>query len=288
MARPKTTLADQAPDMNIEQAEALDSVQHAEVERMAVILRQFSDGIPFEPYRYELIIREHLSRSAEAMLAAGRALIVAKESLGHGDWLPFVERVGVEERVARRMIQAAFKFSDPKTIKLIEAAGNKSKLFELMVLDDEEIAELADGGTVVGLELDDVERMGTRELRAALRDARAEDQAKDKLLADKNTAIDRLTAEVQKARSRIQRATVDEQIVAATNDVAGVCIGLTAEILTPLREAAGRLLALSPDAGAAIAGHVTQVRQALDEISAEFNLGTVTSLVPDWATAEEE
>lgn len=286
MARRKIETVDDVIDAQPIQPPQADAVQHAEVERMAIILRQFGDGVPFDPYRYELIIRDHLSRSAEAMLAAGRALIVARESLARGEWLPFVDRVGIEESVARRMMQAAFKFSDDKTLKLVEAAGNKTKLFELLVLDDEQIQELTDGGTVAGLELDDIAEMSTSELRRCLRDARAEDQAKEKLLGDKNTAIDRLTSELQKSRTRLQEATVDEQIVAATNDVAGACLGLAADIMTPLREAIGRLLELQPEARASVSGHVTQVQQALNEISAEFALGTVTAQVPDWAETD--
>ena len=52
---------------------------------------------------------------------------------------------------------------------LIEAAGNKSKLIELLVLDDDQVAELNDGGTVAGITLDDVAAMSVSDLRKALR-----------------------------------------------------------------------------------------------------------------------
>lgn len=54
-----------------------------------------------------------------------------------------------------------------------------------MVLDNEELDELADGGTVAGLTLDDVDRMSVRELRQALREARETNAAQQRVLADK-------------------------------------------------------------------------------------------------------
>lgn len=283
MSRPKTNHAIQTVDLDPAQARQIETVQHAESERMAVILTQFSDGVPFEPYRYEMIIRDHLSRSAEAMLAAGRALIVARESLAHGEFMPFIERIGLERSLAMRMMQAAFKFSDEKTLKLVHAAGNKTKLFELMVLDDEEIQELADGGTVAGLELDDVASMPTSKLRAALRDAREEKKASEKLLTDKNEKIDALTANLEKTKNRIAAATVEEQTTEATNDVAGISLRLMADIMTPMRESISRLLELQPGAGAVVTGHIAQIQQALDEIRTEFLLGQVVANTPDWA-----
>jgi replicative DNA helicase len=58
---------------------------------------------------------------------------------------------------------------------------NKAKLFELMAEDDASLIELAEGGTIAGLTLDDIEKMTRNELRAALRESRAEHKADDLL-----------------------------------------------------------------------------------------------------------
>lgn len=285
MARTKNpiTVDETGNEIAPEVAESLLRQQNEASERLALVVAQYGDGLPFDPHRYEYIIRDHLARSAEAMLAAGRALIVAREHLAHGDFLPFVARIGIEERVARRMMQAAVKFSDDKTAKIVDAAGNKTKLFELLVLDDEQIDDLAGGGTVAGLTLDDVEKMAASQLRAALREAREEDKAKDKLLADKNSKIDTLQAELEKTRRRIAQATPDEQAQQAATDVAAVSLGLISDITTPLRESIDRLLSLHPDSVAAVAGHITQVRQTLDSLCAEFSIGTIELGPPAWA-----
>jgi hypothetical protein len=70
-----------------------------------------------------------------------------------------------------------------------------------MVLEDEPLAALAEGGTVAGLALDDIERMSSRELRSALRSARGDLGARDALLAKKAEIIDRKDIELAKQRS---------------------------------------------------------------------------------------
>jgi hypothetical protein len=93
------------------------------------------------------------------------------------------------------MMQASAKYMTPalqdKLPKLL--ALPQTKLFELMVEDDDELAALGEGGTVAGLTLDDIDRMSVRELRAALREKDADLEAKDELLAEKNRKLDSLT-----------------------------------------------------------------------------------------------
>lgn len=45
--------------------------------------------------------------AAECALAAGRLLIEAKEECRHGEWLPFLDKAGMHERQARRLMQLA-------------------------------------------------------------------------------------------------------------------------------------------------------------------------------------
>jgi chromosome segregation ATPase len=63
---------------------------------------------------------------------------------------------------------------------LLPKIDSQTKLFELLVLDDEEIAELAESGMTGELALDDVATMSVKELRAALRESRAEREAFEK------------------------------------------------------------------------------------------------------------
>ena len=92
------------------------------------------------------------------------------------------------------MMQAAARFLGPKLIEKRQtfAVLGKAGLFELMSEDDGELAELAEGGTVAGLSLDDIDTMSVREVRAALRECASRARPRIALLATKNEQLDKL------------------------------------------------------------------------------------------------
>lgn len=288
MARTKT----KAPDVvDIQMnGEALTATQNRAVERTGAIIAQFGDGLPFEVVRYEHIIRGHLSRSAEEMLAAGRGLIVAKEHLVHGEWHQFLDRIGINVTLAKRMVQAAFKFSNGAlTHHLVEAAGNKTKLFELLVLDDEEIKELADGGSVAGLELDDVARMSASELRKALREERQELKAKDQVLAARNAKLDNVEAELDRTKTRLKAATPDEALTTLRTEFTAQVHGVVTLMGTTLAEGIRQLQDLGETDTSTpvfISTSLQQVKAALDSLCADLGVTLTPSSAPAWATSE--
>ncbi len=67
------------------------------------------------------------------------------------------------------MMNAAMRFSDqPALTVLLNAVPNKSILFELLSLEDDELIELSEGGIASGLRLDDIVNMNVKQLRTAL------------------------------------------------------------------------------------------------------------------------
>ena len=73
-------------------------------------------------------------RSVEACLEVGRGLQVLKVACGHGQFLPRLEALGLEDRVARRFMQSAAKFAAiGSNAALTKAIGSQSKLFEMLV-----------------------------------------------------------------------------------------------------------------------------------------------------------
>lgn len=242
-------------DFNDEQAKAdlaevdtLPALESAVVEHQGTILAQYGDGQPYDRIRYVDRCRYHMARSAEEALEVGRCLIVMKECEGHGDWLPLLQEIGVDQSVARRMMQAAARLSNRAlTHDLIEAAKSKTKLFELMVLDDGELEALNDGETVRGLQLDDVERMSVSELRRALRQTRADKEAevakaaaavsgelaaKDRLIADSKKRIAQLVEE-KNARESMTDAEHEAELERQLTEAVLTAIGAT----IPLRKA---------------------------------------------------
>ncbi|MEJ1353126.1 MAG: DUF3102 domain-containing protein [Candidatus Sedimenticola sp. (ex Thyasira tokunagai)] len=195
MPRKAITKAPADPKKNIDivalekDAAALDE-HHL---RLTEIDARFGDGLPYDRGRLIHEIRFFLQQSATAMLEAGRQMIVLKEHEPHGEWLELLNDIGIAPRTAQAMMKAAAKYSGKKTAL---ANLGKSKLLELMVEDDEELEGLADGGTLAGMTLDDVDRMSVKELRANLRKAKEkqtqDEEVHEKLLTQKDQKINEL------------------------------------------------------------------------------------------------
>lgn len=180
---------------------ALTQDQNQLTERSQEVMALYGEGLPYDRIRVMHEARFYMSQSAEAMLEAGKRLIILKEHEPHGDWMHALQELGIEYRLAARTMQAAIRFSNVSTsTHLIKAAQSKSKLFELMVLDDEELEALADGGTVAGITLDDVEKMPVSKLRAELRKAREQAEDTQRILEDKNKKIDDQAKKLTKVR----------------------------------------------------------------------------------------
>lgn len=159
----------------------------ADSRRREEIDRLYGDGLPYSRERLITDIRAHFSRSAVDMLEAGKKFILLKEREPHGAFLEAVRACGVSTRLAQRFMQAAFKFAHKsETVSLLSS----TKLLDLALLDDQEIKELTEGGTIAGLDIDAIDRMGTVELRSALREYKADKQALEELVAAKNRKID--------------------------------------------------------------------------------------------------
>ncbi|HAW2445283.1 TPA: DUF3102 domain-containing protein [Escherichia coli] len=187
---------------------------NAMTEHRLEIMQQFGEGLPYERDRIVHETKFYMAQSAEAMLEAGKRLIILKECEPHGDFTQIItEQLGLAERTARLVMQAAVKYCSPELESKRQALAvlGKTKLFELMTEDDGDLVELADGGTIAGMSLDDIDRMTSRELKAALREARETNAAQQRVLADKNEKIDSLSTRLEK-KSRIQPPKPDEEV----------------------------------------------------------------------------
>ena len=294
MARTKSNIATVPQDEIPETAATnLAKLQNEEGQRLELITKQFGDGMPYQRERVINEARFYMAQSAEAMLEAGKRLITLKENEPHGEFVVIVENhLGLAPRTAQAMMKAAFKYLSPKLASKAQALAHlgKTKLFELMTEDDEDLAALADGGTVADMTLDDIDRMTSRELKAALRDAREEKKATDQILAEKNTAMDELKAELKKTTTRIQATPPDEVAEQLRSELLAQATGAESAISSGLRAAIDLLTQHDQEHGtdhrAIIAGHFTRIQQVMDDLRNEFAIGAFTTATPEWATEE--
>ncbi|HIH5418768.1 TPA: DUF3102 domain-containing protein [Citrobacter freundii] len=266
---------------------------NAMTEHRLEIMQQFGDGLPYERDRIVHETRFYMAQSAEAMLEAGKRLIILKENEPHGEFVEIVrEHLGIEPRIAQKMAQAALKFLSPeleskaKTFSLL----GRSKLYELMLEDDEELAQLADGGTVAGLTLDDVDRMSVRELRQYLREARETNAAQQRVLADKNEKIDSLSTKLEK-KSRIQPPKPDEEVKKLRAEVTALAVEAESAIAVRLSSAFETLCAYCAEnmidtPRDFMAGLVCQLESTARSLRSTFDLPDepTGNAAPSWLT----
>jgi hypothetical protein len=223
-----------------EQATALAVSQHDAAVR--AVATQVGYALPADCADPDLIQRDiaaNMRRSVEACLEVGRGLRVLKEACAHGEFVARLDVLGIDKYVASRFMQSATKFSKLPTSATLKALGNQSKLFEMLVLDDEQIEELELTGQTGELSLDDVATMSVKELRAKLRELKNELKATEEISAEKTQRIERLQREVKLiAAAAPDKVLADLQTESTRigNDLRGGIVGQLRQALVALHE----------------------------------------------------
>ena len=122
-------------------------------------------------------ILEAKRRGGEAILTIGRCLTEAKQSLPHGEWLPWLnERVELSERTAQKFMKLAREWSNPNTLADLGA----SKALMLLALPESERERLAEDHNVID--------MSARQLEQAIRERKEAQEAAARAEAEAKTA----------------------------------------------------------------------------------------------------
>jgi len=151
-------------------------------------------------------IRFYQQRTVEACLELGKRLLLLKEMTPHGEFKQRIAMLNIHERTAQRFMSASLKFSKSDNLSLLKAVGNQSKLLELLVLDDDEVKALEQGGSIGDIIKKKDEKLN--ELDATLTKLQAPAKVKEKA----ETAKQQLS---QSALSEMQSATLT-----LSNDIA--------------------------------------------------------------------
>ena len=164
-------------------------------------------------------LRSEVSTSAQLILNIGCRLLRLKEHEPRGRFQQACLDVGLEPRQAQRFMSCALRFvcSDTGKVKYPQLLQqNASKIYELSMLDDEDLEALEGGSSVSGITLDDVDRMSTRELRKTLRDARTDKEAYEAVVKKKDEVINGL--ELQLAQAETRKKGLDEDEIRAISE----------------------------------------------------------------------
>lgn len=259
---------------------ALALAQTQRESAVRAVAQQLGYQLPMEHIDPDLIQRDiaaNMRRSVEACLEVGRGLRVLKEACEHGQFTMRLESLGIETRVAQRFMASASRFSNAASTPLLRAAGNQTKLFEMLVLDDDQVEELELTGQTGELSLDDVASMSVKELRAAVRKERQE-AAKQKARAERQEAVNTELHEEVRLIKRLPAAEELKRTQREAADIQAEVLGLTQG---NLRRALIALNNCEADQSLFMAGMVGQLISELAALRDEFNLPEVGG-TPDW------
>lgn len=232
-------------------------------------------------------ISANMRRSVEACLEVGKGLRVLKEACAHGSFVSRLDVLCIEPSIAVRFMQAASKFPKAAAPQLLKAAGNQAKLFEMLVLDDAQIQELELTGQTGELALDDVARMSHKELRRALREAKLEREATEKLIENKNKQIDKLSRHIAKSTPDQVLLELQKESTALMNDALGCVRGQIRQVFIAIKNHT------EADHSVFMAGLLGQLQADITALREEFNLPDVSNAadaalaaeVAQWGTA---
>lgn len=135
-----------------------------------------------QPEQLKKAIRRGRASAIDAV-TIGKSILVLKAGCRHGEYQSRLDQLDISDRGASRYIAVAVTFSDKP--KVLQAVGSKSKLFELLPLEDEQVSDLEKGIAVGDLTLESVESMTVLELRKAVKVA----IQPERLLVDKKTTL---------------------------------------------------------------------------------------------------
>ena len=174
-------------------------------------------------------IRFYQQRTVEACMELGKRLLIMKEMTPHGEFEKRIEILGFSPRMARKFMSAVLKFSNRNSNTVLTVTKSQTKLLELVVLDDDELDVIEQGGSIGDVNLDSIETMSVRELKKALRDAKSDIEAKEQVIKTKDQKANELLEENTKLKSPAQikkRAETEQQQLAkkALEEISAACL----------------------------------------------------------------
>ena len=266
------------PDMAAQEARARQLVSQQE-SAVRAVAAQLGYQLPADCTDPDLIMRDiaaNMRRSVEACLEVGRGLAVLKAACEHGQFMERLDALGIEDRVARRFMQSATKFANRASTPVLKAIGSQTKLFEMLILDDEQIEELELTGQTGELKLDDIATMSVKELRAALRESRENAEAQGRLLADKNAKIDELAGKLTTKKARVKTPPPDMEGEEIRKEASQFAFEAESVVRGKLRAAFQALAEHTEKYGLAhddfMAGLLCQVEVSVKQLRGEFGV----------------
>ena len=198
-AATNTTVADDQPTVNHEALATAGRALTVLSQEALAIKEAF--GLPsMDPGALEEQLRVWVDHTSRSMFMVGAHLVALRSVTAQGEWLLTLGRCGIAPRAAQKFMQAAGKClgSDGPRERVLQL--ERSKVLELVTLDDEQLDELERTGGIaqMQLDLDAIDRMSASQLRERLRERENAIVAKDRLIATKDKRLNALTEQIER------------------------------------------------------------------------------------------
>jgi len=253
--KPREEIPEDAKNMDLVAAEKQEKELTAQK-----ALEMYGDGLPYERLRYVEEVKSLLELTQKSIIETGKRLLILKANEEHGGFIHTLEQIGIPYRTAARFMQIARRFGKYANLAYL----NTSKLEALEDLTEKEIEDLDEGKDVLGLDLDDIDRMTAKQLREELRKGRKQVEK----LKDKHTK---------------EIAEMNDEISVLRMKASGQ------DFPTPEQIAGGRLEELNGELFGALMSGIADIRKALGAISKAEQVEDVTyPLLRAWANKYTE
>jgi len=153
----------------IDAGKKIDALQTQEQARLQEIADMYLCGVPYERERIVGEISIYLRQAVTGIIEAGRRLIAMKKAEKYGVWQQIVEeRIGISPATAWRLTAIARKFENLSRVKELQLNGvfeGVGKLYALLAVPDEELAEFDETGLFRGATVEDINKMSVNQFR---------------------------------------------------------------------------------------------------------------------------
>lgn len=152
----------------VEAGDKLAKIETKEELRLVEIGNKYLGGMSYERERVIGKAQAHLQQAVTGIIEAGKCFLAMKEAEKHGDWQEILEkRIGISQPTGWRFMAIARKFKNIHAVNELKATFTEGigKLYALLNVPDEELAEFDETGMFRGATVEDINKMSVSQFR---------------------------------------------------------------------------------------------------------------------------
>lgn len=189
-----------------------------------------------EPAVLEAEISGLVAQTGRTLFEIGVRLVALRTVLPSAEWKVRIEQLGFSPRTAAKMMSAALKVADSNgEARSSLLALPQAKVLELVTLDEASLDQLEKDGHIGGqlnLDFDDIDRLSVAELRERLRSVEQSNAAKDRVIANKSKALDKLEEQLHRTSPEDADAARADELIAQVREATAAAEVAIAQLST--------------------------------------------------------